>query len=58
VSVVPLNVSGVDTVVITLTDSAAIDHIRFTPESDPSATSRFADRGLQPGIVSNGLFVE
>jgi hypothetical protein len=34
VSVVPLNVSGVDTVVITLTDSAAIDNIRFTPESE------------------------
>ena len=33
VSVVPLNIPGVDTVVITLTDSAAIDNITFTPES-------------------------
>jgi hypothetical protein len=58
VSVVPLNIPGVDTVVITLRDSAAIDNITFTPESDAAGTSRFADRGLQPGIVSNGLFVE
>jgi hypothetical protein len=33
VSVVPLHIPGVDTVVITLTDSAAIDNITFTPES-------------------------
>ena len=40
VSVVPLNVSGVDTVVITLTDSAGIDNIAFTPESDVSGRRR------------------
>jgi hypothetical protein len=34
VSAVPLNIPGVDTVVITLTDSAAIDNITFTPESE------------------------
>jgi hypothetical protein len=33
VRVVPLNVPGVDMVVITLTDSAAIDNITFTPEA-------------------------
>lgn len=36
VSVVPLDVPGVDTVVVTLANSAAIDNITFTPESEPA----------------------
>jgi hypothetical protein len=40
VGVVPLNVPGVDTVIITLTDSAAIDNISFTPESESSDRKR------------------
>jgi hypothetical protein len=40
VSVVPFNVSGVDTVVITLTDSAAIDNITFTSESETTGRIR------------------
>jgi hypothetical protein len=42
VSVVPLNIPGVDTVIITLTDSAAIDNITFTPESEPAGIIKFA----------------
>ena len=40
VSVVPLQVPGVDTVVITLTDSAAIDNITFTPEANVAGQRR------------------
>jgi hypothetical protein len=40
VSVVPLQTPGVDTVVITLTDSAAIDNITFTPESEAAGQTR------------------
>ena len=40
VSVVSLQVAGVDTVVITLTDSAAIDNISFTPESEAAGRIR------------------
>jgi hypothetical protein len=43
VSVVPLNIPGVDTVVITLTDSAAIDNITFTPESAAAGRIRFGN---------------
>jgi hypothetical protein len=43
VSVVPLHVPRVDTVVITLTDSAAIDNITFAPESEASGRIRVAN---------------
>jgi hypothetical protein len=42
VSVVPLNVPGVDTVVITLTDSAAIDNIAFTSKSEAAGRTRLS----------------